>query len=379
MYLLVTNNCESYTLLQIIYLVKVALQIISIAIPVILIVQLIIKFVKAMSLGEEAIRKVTSSVIKTVIPAVIIFFVPFIVTFAFSLLGSGDFKAAACWDEATAENVQKAKVNERIAKYESQAENIKEQLSVVVEKLSGNITDEEQAQVDEVYQNLDKAFSEKDVSEASSSVKDLRNLYKELDNKYRELVWEDIKSKIDELIKSSGASSDGLALVMQYESHEGYCDDTQTTYKAANIGDGTVTVGYGVTNYNTNLAVSLGFGQYFPMSPGDCVPVNVADTILAQDYAGKQQKVEQELAKYNITWKQNQIDAVVSLAYNCGDSYIPKLVKAYAEGGDQGIWDNGFNTCIRASNGNPAFNEGLMRRRKSEYNLFLTGTYERGW
>ncbi len=375
MYLLVTNNCESYTLLQIIYLVKVALQIISIAIPVILIVQLIIKFVKAMSLGEEAIRKVTSSVIKTVIPAVIIFFVPFIVTFAFSLLGSGDFKAAACWDEATAENVQKAKVNERIAKYESQAENIKEQLSVVVEKLSGNITDEEQAQVDEVYQNLDKAFSEKDVSEASSSVKDLRNLYKELDNKYRELVWEDIMSKIPQIASASGLSEDILAFIMSYEGNTGYCDSSHTTYKAANLGDGTITAGYGITNYTQDLAISLGYGQYFPMSAGDCIPVDVWDSFYTEVVKSHQQGVIDALAKNNITgWTQNQIDALTSFSYNAGAGSMNTAISRYASGGDEALW-----AYMSSILGSSRHSDGLKNRRNDEWQLYLSGDYNRDY
>lgn len=379
MYLLTSNYCNSSSLMRVIYLIKFALQAITITVPIILIVQLVIKFLKAMSLGEDEIKKVTSSAIKTVIPAILIFFVPFIVTFAFSLIDSGNFKLAACWDEATMSRVQELRTNEKMSNYEVQIKKIMGELDLVIVRLSDNMTEEDNTRVDTLYKDVDKAIKEKNVDALSINYSKLKKLYNNLNKKYNDIVWDDIKSKLDELVASSGVSSDGLSLVMQYEGITGFCDDSHTMYKAKNIGDGTITAGYGVTNYDQALAISLGYSQYFPMSAGDCVPVNVIDNILAKDYASRTQRVKDELNKYNLTWSQNQIDAVVSLAYNCGDSYIPKLVKAYAEGGNEGIWNNGFNTCIKASNGNPKFDEGLMKRRKSEYALFTTGIYERGF
>lgn len=373
MYLLVTNNCESYTLLQIIYLIKVVLQIISIAVPVILIVQLSIKFFKAMTLGEEAIRKVTSSVVKTVIPAILIFFVPFIITFAFSLLGSGDFMAAACWDEATYENVQNAKTNELIARYKSESENIVEQLTVVVEKLSGNITDEEQNEVNEIEERLNKALNEKNVSEASSSVKDLKKIYRKLDTKYKEIVWEDIISKIPKITSISGLNENIVEFIMEYEGNHGYCDSSHTTYKAIDTRDGTITAGYGITNYTQAIAISLGYGQYFPMSAGDCVPVTIFDDLYANTIKSHQQAVIDALAKNNIMgWTQNQIDALTSFSYNAGSGSMNIAISRYASGGNEALW-----TYMSSVLGPSHVREGLRNRRNDEWQLYLNGDYNR--
>lgn len=375
MYLLVTNNCESYTLLQIIYLIKVVLQIISIAVPVILIVQLTIKFFKAMALGEEAIRKVTSSVVKTVIPAILIFFVPFIITFAFSLLGSGDFMTAACWNEATYKNVQSAKTNEMIARYKSESENIVEQLTVVVEKLSGNITDEEQNEVNEIEERLNKALNEKNVSEASSSVKDLKKIHRKLETKYKEIVWEDIISKIPKITSISGLNENVVEFIMGYEGNTGYCDSSHTTYKAANLGDGTITAGYGITNYTQAIAISLGYGQYFPMSAGDCIPVTVLDSLYGNTIKSHQQAVIDALAKNNITgWTQNKIDALTSFSYNAGSGSMNTAISRYASGGDEALWAY-MSSIVNP----PKFREGLTKRRDGEWHLYLTGDYNTGF
>lgn len=378
MYILASYVCDTYSFLQIIYFIKIILQIVTIIVPIILIVVLTINFVKAMSLGEDAIKKEASRAVKICISAVFIFFIPLVIGLVMNLLGETNFKQAACWQEATKERVEYLKKAERIAKIKSSSDRIIENMNLYIESLEEDFSSEEQEELNVIIDKLNTSISELDIDKSAEYKAQLQKKSDEIKKKATILRWEKIKEKAPKVASVTGVSSDGLALVMAYEGNEGYCNN-ESGYLAKNIGDGTITAGYGVTNYNQDLAISLGYGQYFPMKSGDCIPVDVLDNILAKDYSLKQKSVEEELLKYNLTWKQNQIDAVVSLAYNCGDSYIPKLVKAYADGGNQGIWDNGFMKCTKASNGNPIFNTGLMNRRKSEYNLFTTGNYNKGF
>ena len=373
--------CDTYAFIQIIYLIKVILRIVSIALPIILIVRLTISLVKAIASNEDEMKKEINRCIKRIIYAVLIFFIPSIIGLSMNLIGQGNYKVAACWNEATYTNVTKAKSIKEINTIKNSVEYTDKSLALYIEKFEEDIDSEDIKKTEQLKKDLDIAYSNLDVEKATLLRKEFNAKVEEIRNDLKKKQWEEIEEKMPEIVEivGSGVSSNGMQLVMAYEGNEGYCDGNKTMYSAKNIGDGTITAGYGVTNYDQALAISLGFGNYFPMKSGDCVPVSVLDTIFAKDYASRSDMVRQELAKYNLTWQQYQIDAVVSLAYNCGDSYISRLVRAYQEGGNQGIWDNGFNKCTKASNGNPIFNEGLMNRRKSEYNLFTTGNYNKGF
>ncbi len=193
------------------------------------------------------------------------------------------------------------------------------------------------------------------------------------------------------LSSSCNTSSAGANLVTfleGWEGNEGFCDNGNG-YLAKNIGDGTVTVGMGVTNYDFGSSSTKAFidqnnwGQYFHVKDGayrvesgDCVPVSVIDQIeihsLDANYAYPIDGIAQ---KYNVTLTQYQKDALTSFNYNLGSEHTEKLISAYASGGLEGLW-NVMKQYVNATiNGVYGPKDGLKKRRKGEFALFVTGDY----
>ena len=171
-----------------------------------------------------------------------------------------------------------------------------------------------------------------------------------------------------------------------WEGHEGLCSNN-TGYYAKKLKDNArFTIGYGVTEHVVNTTYSKelidqnGWGNYFrvnnkgqyDLEPGDCVPIEVIDALksnsVEKDYAAS---VDVAALKYGLTLTQFQKDAITSLNYNCGSEWASKVLAAYSTGGLEGLW-NEWKTC-RKSNGSVL--EGLMKRRKAEFALFVTGDY----
>ena len=166
---------------------------------------------------------------------------------------------------------------------------------------------------------------------------------------------------------SNGAESSMYSFIMSYEGHTDYCDQNQTKYKAQDIGDGAVTIGYGITDAIYNVSV------------GDCVDTDIIDQFYMDHIDETKGEIEQMVKAANITdWNDAKTTAAISLSYNCGSSYGQKLVQSYAASGNEGALSV-FKSCTHASNGNDSFTEGLKTRRDGEYELFSTGNYETGF
>ena len=174
-----------------------------------------------------------------------------------------------------------------------------------------------------------------------------------------------------------------ITFVTNLEGHTDYCDGGNG-YKGENIGDGTVSVGPGVTNHllaTSSVAgyiTSNGWGNYFTKSGnsyrvnvGDCVPVSVVDKIkvyaLESIFATP---IDTAAAQNGISLTQYQRDALTSFNYNVGAGYTESLVKAFATGSYEGLW-NYMKEFYKTS----GFEEGLKKRRKAEFALFVTGDY----
>ena len=171
-----------------------------------------------------------------------------------------------------------------------------------------------------------------------------------------------------------------------WEGHEGLCNQN-ASYAAKDLQDGArFTIGYGVTNHVVNTAYSKelidanGWGSYFrinskgeyDLEPGDCVPIEVIDALkinsVEKEYAAS---VDKAALKYGLNLTQFQRDAVTSLNYNCGSEWADKVLSAYSTGGLESLWGE-WKTCQK-SRGKVL--EGLMKRRKGEFALFVTGDY----
>lgn len=200
---------------------------------------------------------------------------------------------------------------------------------------------------------------------------------------YCEYVLDKKITQSSSLCSTSTDEANLLTFVTTLEGHTDYCDGGNG-YKGENIGDGTVSIGPGVTNHLLNVGVvasyidSNGWGNYFTKSGngyrinvGDCVPVSVVDKIkvyaLEAVFAAP---LDAAAAKYGITFNQYQRDALTSFNYNVGAGYTESLVSAYVNGSYEGLW-NYMKEFYKTA----GFEEGLKKRRKAEFALFVTGDY----
>lgn len=189
-------------------------------------------------------------------------------------------------------------------------------------------------------------------------------------------------------------SSDGAnfaSFLFAWEGNEGYCDNEKKVYLAKKLKDNArFTIGVGVTEHVVNTAASKqlidsnGWGSYFrknsqgqyDLEPGDCVPVTIIDAL-------KDSQIEAEYAaavytaneKYNANLTQYQIDALTDLSYNRGSNYVDAAVKAYVDGGYEGLWNELKDNLGSRSASDSNIKKAMQHRRKGEFALFVTGDY----
>ena len=118
-----------------------------------------------------------------------------------------------------------------------------------------------------------------------------------------------------------------------------------------------ITIGYGSTRYADGSKVKM----------GDVVTYQEAQRLLLLDLERRYNAIKNWLP-YNIN--QNQIDAVVSFAYNCGIGAFEKSTlrkKIWANPNDPAIKDE-FMKWVRAGG---KIMKGLRRRRSAEAKLYF--------
>ena len=104
MFLLV-GFCEDSRLLTILYLVKNIIKTIFVIVPIVLIIMLMIDGIKAISSRDDnKINEIKRVAIKRIIIAVVIFFVPAIVSLLMSLFSFNSY--VDCLNSATTENIK---------------------------------------------------------------------------------------------------------------------------------------------------------------------------------------------------------------------------------------------------------------------------------
>lgn len=109
---------------------------------------------------------------------------------------------------------------------------------------------------------------------------------------------------------------------------------------------------------------TIGYGHYgSDVLPGMVISQTQAEAYLAQDLA----KYEKSVNALNIPLNQNQFDALVSFAYNCGSGNLKKLVRGRSP---QQIAD----AMLQYNKGSGKVLPGLTKRRQAERTLFLSGT-----
>ena len=156
--------------------------------------------------------------------------------------------------------------------------------------------------------------------------------------------------------------------LMTMEGGDQYIDGND--YIVFDIGDGCLNIGHGIV---------VGYSDGTPWYPdilssiyaGQRVSKEIYDKIYERVMKGFTDALDASLAKYDLTLKQYQYDAMVSFLYNCGSGASDTIVSAYKNGGDEGYW----NETSQWINSGSAFEYGLRRRRAEEYELFTTGDY----
>ncbi|MGM9878502.1 MAG: hypothetical protein ACI31R_00505, partial [Bacilli bacterium] len=99
--------------LQIFYFINMIVKILCYVVPAILILMLSIDIFKIVMSGEDNVIKTNMRmIVKRIIFAVAIFFVPMIVNIAFGLLGDMQVSAADCYNNATPSKIEKIKSDE---------------------------------------------------------------------------------------------------------------------------------------------------------------------------------------------------------------------------------------------------------------------------
>ena len=157
---------------------------------------------------------------------------------------------------------------------------------------------------------------------------------------------------------SMKASDDCVAVIKAFEGFSG------TPYRDT---DGKYTIGYGtrcpdsMVEYYTNN----------PMSEAE------AEAELRKEMVAYEKAVNEFVDTHGVSYHQGQFDAVISLVYNCGTSWLTKggtLIKALTQGytGNDLI----YAFCIYSMNGNKR-SVGHVKRRLAEANMYLNQSYSR--
>lgn len=118
---------------------------------------------------------------------------------------------------------------------------------------------------------------------------------------------------------------------------------------------------------------SIGYGT--SASPGETVTQVEADQALRAHLHSLEQNLNSFIAKYDLKLNQNQFDALASLTYNCGVSWMNqsgRLRDAIIKGADEKQILFAFS--LWANNG-AAPDPGLLKRRMAEADMYLNGTY----
>ncbi len=93
----VSSCCSDYGIAMYLYIMKNALTIIQIAIPILLLVMATIQMIKMMASPDD--KKSPKALLNKFIAALVVFFIPFIVNVVLSIIPDS-FELSACWESA---------------------------------------------------------------------------------------------------------------------------------------------------------------------------------------------------------------------------------------------------------------------------------------
>lgn len=113
MFFLDLSGCGPAGLLRVLYFFKLILDIVFIIVPIGLIVMLIIDFAKMTISGDESVQKKMFNVAtKRLLTAVIVFFVPMIVSIVNEILGDLGVEYSVCYNDISIEAIEQLEMDE---------------------------------------------------------------------------------------------------------------------------------------------------------------------------------------------------------------------------------------------------------------------------
>ena len=142
--------CGDSNILTVIYFLKVFIDIIQIGVPIILILLVAVDLGKMVISSEGYDPKTIGKITKRMIGAACVFFVPALVSFLFSLIGSCSDTGLSCWTNVTQEDIELAKAEEKL-------EADKEQKAIEDEKKKA---EEERKRLEEIREEQRKENEE---------------------------------------------------------------------------------------------------------------------------------------------------------------------------------------------------------------------------
>ena len=145
-------------------------------------------------------------------------------------------------------------------------------------------------------------------------------------------------------------------------------------YVVEDIGDGVLTVGYGIVIVDSNGTQLYKDIYNSSVTVGSRIPMEIVDKMYNQYILKTKQALTSAYVKYNVVLSSNQQDSMISFLYQSGYGHADNLVRVYAEGGSQAYW-NYISQHYHSSN-DANFAYGLKLRRAEEYELFVKGDYK---
>ncbi len=107
----------------------------------------------------------------------------------------------------------------------------------------------------------------------------------------------------------------------------------------------------------------------------DGIPIDEADALFLEQLADFEEYVNNFIDKYDLTVTQNQYDAILSVTYNCGPAWLSSdndLKNAVVNGSTGNTFIGVLSQRCTAGG---TYLAGLMRRRLTEADMYLNGTY----
>lgn len=192
--------CDNAEVLNIVRIIKIFITIIKIAVPILLLVTGMITYLKAVSSGD--LQKPNKALINKVVAAIIIFFIPTIVSVIINLVAP-DSDINQCIENATSENIANVKIEETYNLIDKIEENFSistynAALAAAKEIEDSNTREEVIEKIKEYEEYIDLS---KDIDKLAQNYNrtQFRELYEEVENIDKSSIKEKLLEKIEEI------------------------------------------------------------------------------------------------------------------------------------------------------------------------------------